>query len=311
MKNILVSGSIAYDNIMSFDGEFSDSLDTDKDVISAAFLIKDLKKNFGGCAANIAFNLNQLGLNPIMMGALGADHDEYTSELTRLKISTKYVQIFDDVYSPQAFITTDSEGNQLTSFYPGAMNLAHRINFPTEKIDIAIISPDGYESMKQKVMLCDQKKIPFIFDPGQGIGMFTSDELKDFSKYASILALNEYEWQLFQQKTGFDIDDVKDLDTYLLITLGEKGSIFYSKEDKIETPALTGVDVIDPTGCGDAFRSGFLYGWANDLSWSDSCMLGSIMGGIAVEYNGTQNHDVDFFRINRMIESQFVSDFRI
>ncbi len=311
MKNILVSGSIAYDNIMSFEGSFSDTLDSDKEVISAAFLIKELKKNFGGCAANITFNLNQLGLNPIMMGALGADHHDYSLELDRLKISTKYVQIFDDVYSPQAFITSDSKGNQLTSFYPGAMNLAHKINFPSENIDLAIISPDGYESMQQKVMLCDQKNIPFIFDPGQGIGMFSSDELKEFSKCASILALNEYEWEIFQQKTGYSIDDVKKLDTHLLITLGEKGSIFYAMQETIVTPAIAGVNVIDPTGCGDAYRAGFLYGWSNDLCWSDVCMLGSIMGGIAVEYNGTQNHNIDFLRINQLIESQFNSDFRL
>ena len=304
-SSILVSGSVAFDVIMSYGGNFSKTIDTTQGTISAAFLIQELKKYFGGCAANICYNLRLLEQSPILLGSVGCDFNLYKKDLETKGINTDFIKVHDDIYTAQAFITTDDSGSQLTSFYPGAMNYSYLNEIPDIKIDIAIISPDGYQGMMKRVEECTKRGIQFLFDPGQALPVFSREKLISCAENASFLAFNEYEWVFFQRVSGLTVDDLKQLGKIVIVTLGAEGSYIYSNEDEIFTPSIKSIKPIDPTGCGDAYRAGLLYGYTNGLNWTQSAQLATIMGAFAVQCFGTQNHTFNTKQLNIILEENF------
>jgi adenosine kinase len=304
-KKILVSGSIAFDVIMSFDGIFSETIDSTQKNIGAAFLVHELKKHFGGCATNISYNLRLLGEDPILLGSVGSDFQEYQLALQEIGIRTSFIKKHDDVYTAQAFITTDKSGNQLTSFYPGAMNLSHLNEIPPDDIAVAIISPDGYEGMLTRIRQCEDRSIKFLFDPGQGLPMFSKKDLVSCVEKASFIAFNEHEWVLFQKLSGLTMSDLMIMGKVVIVTLGAEGSRIFFDQNEIYTPSINVDNPLDPTGCGDAFRAGLLYGYINDLDWSDSAKVATTMGAFAVQYEGTQSHNFNKEQFNHLLYENF------
>ena len=291
--NILICGSIAYDSIMVFDDYFKNHiLPNQIDKLSVAFYVPNMKKNFGGTAGNISYNLNLIDGNPIVMSTVGGDFEPYEKQLKKNKISTKYIKKITGYYTAQAFITTDLDDNQITSFHPGAMVESHQntLSSITEKVSLAIIAPDGKDGMIQHANQCFASKIPFIFDPGQGLPMFNKDELIKFISQAEYIALNSYEAKLLQDKTNLKINDIACQVEALIITKGVKGSEIYTGKDCIQIPAVKVDNAVDPTGCGDAYRAGITFGIVNNFNWEKSGKLASIMGAIKIQSQGGQNH---------------------
>jgi adenosine kinase len=288
----LICGSIAYDNIMVFPDSFKNHILPEQiHILNVAFLVPEMRREFGGCALNIAYNLKLLGEDPLPMGTAGADFGPYSEWLERWSIRQDHIRVFDDVYTAQAFITTDLDDNQITAFHPGAMNCSH-MNETSSASDasIAMISPDGRDGMIAHAAELAASGVPFIFDPGQGLPMFGGDELRSFVEQASWVTVNDYEWQLLKERTGWDIADVTARVRALIVTRGEKGSLIHTQAESIEIPAAKPEAVVDPTGCGDAYRAGLLYGLMHDLDWGTTGRVSSLMGAIKIESHGTQNH---------------------
>jgi len=291
--NILICGSIAYDSIMIFDDYFKNHILPDQiHKLSVAFYVPNMKKNYGGTAGNIAYNLKLIEGSPIIMSTVGEDFEPYEKQLKKYKLSTKYIKSIENYFTAQAFITTDLDDNQITSFHPGAMVESHqnKLSSISEKISLAIIAPDGKDGMIQHANQCFEKKIPFLFDPGQGLPMFNRDELLNFINQAKYIALNDYEAKLLQDKTNLKVNDIVSRVEALIITKGAKGSEIYTGKDCIKIPAILVEDTIDPTGCGDAYRAGLVFGIVNNYDWEKSAKLATIMGSIKIQYQGGQNH---------------------
>ena len=291
--NILICGSIAYDSIMIFDDYFKNHILPDQiHKLSVAFYVPNMKKNYGGTAGNIAYNLKLIEGSPIIMSTVGEDFEPYEKQLKKYKLSTKYIKSIENYFTAQAFITTDLDDNQITSFHPGAMVESHqnKLSSISEKISLAIIAPDGKDGMIQHANQCFEKKIPFLFDPGQGLPMFNRDELLNFINQAKYIALNDYEAKLLLDKTNLKVNDIVSRVEALIITKGAKGSEIYTGKDCIKIPAILVEDTIDPTGCGDAYRAGLVFGIVNNYDWEKSAKLATIMGSIKIQYQGGQNH---------------------
>ena len=306
----LICGSIAYDTIMRFDGRFENHiLPGEVNALNVAFLAPEMRREFGGCAGNIAYNLNMLGLKPKIMGAVGKDYEPYSYRFKKQSISEKHIRILGDSFTAQAFITTDQEENQITVFHPGAMNFSH-LNHVDEASDIAlgIVAPDGREGMLVHAEEFAASGIPFIFDPGQGLPMFSGAELLRFIDMATYVITNEYEAKLLANRTGKSPGDIAQLTEAFVITEGEKGSKVYSK-DKLEiiSPVIEPKPV-DPTGCGDAFRAGLIFGLLNQLDWPSIGRLGSLLGAIKVASQGPQNHKFELHDIKARYKDHFGTD---
>ncbi len=289
---VLICGSLAYDNIMVFPDRFKNHILPDKiHMLNVSFLVPELRREFGGCAGNIAYNLNMLGTTPIIMATAGSDFGPYAEWLDECRIRRENITIIDDELTAQAFITTDLDDNQITAFHPGAMNLAHvnRIEDATDLV-LGIISPDGRDGMIQHAEQMVELEIPFIFDPGQGMPMFNGDELKNFIEQATWVTVNDYEWQMMQERTGWGVEDVIQRVDALIVTRGGEGSTIYRREETLEIPAVKPAEICDPTGCGDAYRAGLLHGLRNNLDWETTGRIASLMGAIKIEKHGTQNH---------------------
>ncbi len=288
----LICGSFAYDNIMVFPDHFKNHILPDKvHMINVSFLVPDMRKEFGGCAGNIAYNLKLLGEEPIPMATVGKDFESYAYWMDKKEISRKHVKVLEDNFTGQAFITTDLDDNQITAFHPGAMNFSHKNNInDAEDIRLGIISPDGRDGMLQHASQFHQAGIPFIFDPGQGMPMFDGDDLKEFIRKASYVTVNDYEWQLMQERTGYNAGDVASQVEALIVTLGGEGSLIYAGGHKYTIPVARPEAVIDPTGCGDAYRAGLLYGLLKQLDMETTGCIASLMGSIKIQSHGTQNH---------------------
>ena len=288
----LICGSFAYDTIMVFHDQFKNHILPDKvHILNVSFLVPDMRREFGGCAGNIAFNLKLLGGDPLPMGTVGTDFGPYGQWMEMHKIRRDHVKQVDGTYTAQAFITTDRDDNQITAFHPGAMNHAHLNNVRDVKgVKIGIVSPDGRDGMLQHATQFAESGIPFIFDPGQGLPMFNGEELMDFIEKATWVALNDYEAQLVQERTGKAPHELAEHVDALIITRGGEGSVIYTKEKRLEIPTAKTVDVNDPTGCGDAYRAGLLYGLMNDMDWETTGRIAALMGAIKIEKHGTQNH---------------------
>ena len=288
----LICGSIAYDNIMVFPDHFKNHILPEKiHVLNVAFLVPEMRREFGGCAGNIAYNLKLLGGEPVMMATVGDDYAPYAARFEQLNLTQQHVRKIPESFTAQAFITTDLDDNQITAFHPGAMNFSHLNSVKdTSDIRLGIIAPDGRDGMMQHAREFHEAGIPFIFDPGQGLPMYNGEELLDFIGKADYIAVNDYEGQMLQDRTGRSLESLANQAKALIITLGAQGSIIYADGKKIEIPCVKPKDIVDPTGCGDAYRAGLLYGIVNNLDWQTTGQLGSLMGSLKIAQKGGQNH---------------------
>ena len=287
----LICGSLAFDTIMSFGGRFSEALLADQlHKINVAFLVPGIRREFGGCAGNIAYNLKLLNGDPLIMATIGQDSAPYVERLDRLGISRRCIRTIDNAYTAQAFITTDADSNQITAFHPGAMGVSHQIKVADAgPVKLAIIAPDGRDGMLEHAHDCAELNIPFIFDPGQGLPMFNGAELSHFIELATFVAVNDYEAELLTERTGLSLQQIADHVSALVVTRGEQGAEIYTSEGRIDIPVVA-ADVVDPTGCGDAFRAGMLFGLTRDMDWTTIGRLSSLMGANKIASQGGQNH---------------------
>ncbi|MDH5785408.1 MAG: carbohydrate kinase family protein [Chromatiales bacterium] len=288
----LICGSIAYDTIMVFHDHFKNHIIPDKvHMLNVAFLVPDMRRETGGCAGNIGYNLKLLGGEPKIMATVGRDFHPYADWMEQCGLDMKHIKTIDNTYTAQAFITTDRDDNQITAFHPGAMSFAHENRVEeAEGITIGMVSPDGRDGMIEHARQFVEAGIPFIFDPGQGLPMFDGEDLKKFIEQATWVAVNDYEAQLLEERTGMSPHEIAEHVEALIITRGAKGSHIYTKQHRLEVPAASVREVNDPTGCGDAYRAGLLYGLMNDHDWETTGRIASLMGAIKVEHHGTQNH---------------------
>jgi adenosine kinase len=306
----LICGSLAYDNIMVFRGRFREHiLPAQIHILNVAFLVPELRRNFGGCAGNIAYNLKLLGSDPVVMATVGDDSPPYYERLDRLGLSPDCVLRVPGTLTAQAFITTDLDDNQITAFHPGAMNHSH-LNSITAGLEanLAIVAPDGREGMLQHARELSQLGIPFMFDPGQGLPMFSGEELLDFVGRASYIAVNDYEGKLLEERTGSTLEQLAKRVKALILTRGAKGSVIYASGEKFDIPCAKAVEEVDPTGCGDAYRAGLLYGIAAGFDWPKTGRLAALMGAIKIASSGGQNHSANRDQIARLFRQHFQSD---
>ncbi len=290
---VLITGSLAYDRLMVFDGRFREHILPEQvHILNVCFLTSSLRQEFGGCAGNIAYSLQALGGTPVIMGTLGAvDSAPYLAHLNTLGLPTRHVRAVEQMHTAQAMIMTDLDNNQITAFHPGAMLQSHlnRVDEVEAKLTLGIISPDGIEGMQQHAEQCAAKGIPFVFDPGQQLPLFNEADLQHMLELASYVTLNDYEAKLLSNKTGWSMDQIAQRVNALIVTRGEYGSLIYAEGKCEEIPAVPATQVIDPTGCGDAFRGGLLYGIEHGFDWSTTGRLASLMGSIKIAHQGTQN----------------------
>ena len=289
---ILVTGSIAYDTIMVFPDRFRNHLLADQlHILNVCFLTPEMRREYGGTAGNIGYNLRLLGERPLVMATVGEDIDPYVSRLQRLGIGTEYLKRIPGQFTAQGFITTDLDNNQITNFHPGAMNFSHENHIRRELgVKVAIIGPDGKDGMMQHARECHEAGVPFLFDPGQGLPMFSAAELGEFLRLADYVAVNDYEGKLLEDKTGRKIEDMARAVKAFIYTQGSKGSLIFAGGQRHEIPCVEAESVVDPTGCGDAYRAGLLYGVSHGWDWPSTGKLGSVMGAIKIAHRGGQNH---------------------
>ena len=305
----LICGSIAFDTIMVFPDQFKNHILPDKiHILNVAFLVPEMRREFGGTAGNIAYNLKLLNGKPLIMATVGEDFAPYAKWMDDHRIDRTFIKTIPNNYTAQAFITTDLSDNQITAFHPGAMNHSHANSVKHVKdVGLAIIAPDGRDGMFQHARECHEAGIPFFFDPGQGLPMFSGEELLHFIELADYIAVNDYEAQLLQEKTGQSLEVLAGKVKALVLTLGGNGSLIYADGQRIEIPSVKATEVIDPTGCGDAYRAGLLYGIAHGWDWATSGRLASLMGSIKIASRGPQNHNPSRADIESMYKAAFGS----
>jgi adenosine kinase len=288
----LICGSLAYDTIMVFKDRFKHHILPEQiHILNVAFLVPDMRREYGGCAGNIAYNLNLLGGAPLIMAAVGDDAGLYLTRLKQLGLSAAHVRQVPDTYTAQAFITTDLDDNQITAFHPGAMNFSHHNQIGDARdVTLGIVAPDGRDGMQQHAREFHELKIPFIFDPGQGLPMFDGPELLDFVKLADYCTVNDYEAKLLTERTGKSLEELAREVKALIVTLGASGSRIYANGAVLDIPVVPATELLDPTGCGDAYRAGLLYGIAREWPWEKTGRLAALMGSIKIAHRGGQNH---------------------
>jgi adenosine kinase len=288
----LICGSLAFDSIMVFRDHFKHHILPDKiHMLNVSFLVPEMRREFGGCAGNIAYNLKLLGGEPVIMATVGDDFGAYAERLDAQGITREAIRHVPGSFTAQAFITTDLADNQITAFHPGAMNFSHENDAATASdIGLGIVSPDGRDGMLNHCRQLSAAGIPFVFDPGQGMPLFSGGELLEMVELADYVTLNDYEAELLQTRTGQSLAALAARVRCLVVTRGEAGSRFYVDGGELEIPAVPARAVVDPTGCGDAFRAGLLHGIANGWDWATTGQLASVLGAIKIEQRGGQNH---------------------
>ncbi|MGI8738305.1 MAG: carbohydrate kinase family protein [Gammaproteobacteria bacterium] len=288
----LVCGSLAFDTIMVFPDRFKNHILPDQvHILNVSFLVPEMRREYGGCAGNIAYNLKLLGGDGKPMGTVGRDFDVYRDWMDDCGIDRAHITQLDDSYTAQGYVVTDLDDNQIWAFHPGAMNHSHVNKVPTDAdISIGIVAPDGRDGMVQHASQFADADIPFIFDPGQGLPMFDGDDLLRFVEQASWLALNDYESRVMQERTGLSLAQLAERVKAVIVTRGGEGSCVYTEGQEIEIPAAKAQATKDPTGCGDAYRAGLLYGLMNDFDWGTTGRVAALAGAIKIEQYGTQNH---------------------
>ncbi|MGH8751278.1 MAG: carbohydrate kinase family protein [Burkholderiales bacterium] len=303
----LICGSMAYDTIMSFPDRFKAHILPEQiHILNVCFLVPEMRREFGGCAGNIAYNLHLLGSEGYPMATVGRDFAPYAEWMRKCGVAEDYIKIVDSEHTAQGFITTDLDNNQVTAFHPGAMQHAHLNRVAdARRISIGIVSPDGRQGMIEHAAQFADAEIPFIFDPGQGLPMFTGEELQTFVKQATWVSVNDYEWKLMQQKTGWSENDVSRQVQGLIVTRGGEGSVIHESGRTLAIPSARPRAVADPTGCGDAYRAGLIHGLLHGLPWEETGRIASLMGAIKIESRGTQNHRFT----QQEFEQRFVESF--
>ncbi len=311
-KAALICGSVAYDTILVFPDRFKAHLLPDKlHILNVSFLVPEMRREFGGCAANIAYGLKLLGDEGIAMATAGHDFEPYRQRMASKGINADYVKVVDGTFTAQAFITTDVDDNQITAFHPGAMQYAHlnRVADAAARdganIALGVVAPDGRQAMIEHAAQFKAANIPFIFDPGQGLPMFGGEELAVFIDQATWVAVNDYEWGLLQQKTGLTAADIVAKVEALIVTRGTEGSVIYTKAATFAIPAVKAKAVVDPTGCGDAFRAGLIHGMLKGLDWEATGRTASLMGAMKIESRGPQNHEFTRADFDRRYQDNF------
>ncbi|TAK43696.1 MAG: carbohydrate kinase family protein [Betaproteobacteria bacterium] len=288
----LITGSIAYDTIMVFPDRFRNHLLADQlHILNVCFLTPEMRREYGGTAGNIGYNLKLLGGEPLLMATVGEDIQPYLERLERLGIGQEHLMRVPGQFTAQAFITTDLDDNQITAFHPGAMNFSH-LNHITPRLGarLAIIGPDGKDGMLQHARECARHGVPFLFDPGQGLPMFSREELLEMVQLADYLAVNDYEGKLLEDKTGRTLAELARELKALVATLGAQGSVILAGGERHEIPCVPAEAVLDPTGCGDAYRAGLLYGLARGWDWPSAGRLAAVLGAAKIAQRGAQNH---------------------
>ncbi len=287
----LICGSIAYDNIMVFPDRFKNHILPEQiHILNVAFLVPEMRREFGGCAGNIAYNLMLLGGDATIMATVGDDADPYFDRLDRLGLSRAHVRRVPGSFTAQAFITTDLDDNQITAFHPGAMSFSHLNKVERAGAKLGIVAPDGREGMQQHARDFAAAGVPFIFDPGQGLPMFSGDELLDFMRLADYACFNDYEAKLLCDRTGRSLEQLAGEVEALVVTRGGSGSEIYAGGERHVIPCVEADALVDPTGCGDAYRAGLLYGIANGFDWPTTGRLAAVMGAVKIASRGGQNH---------------------
>lgn len=303
----LICGSLAFDSIMVFPDHFKNHILPEKiHILNVSFLVPEMRREFGGCAGNIAYSLKLLGGEPLIMAACGDDFAPYAARLDHLGIVRTHIRQVPGSYTAQAFITTDLSDNQITAFHPGAMNYSHLNQVQDAgNVSLGIVSPDGRDGMLQHAEQFHAASIPFIFDPGQGLPMFNGEELAHFIELADYVTLNDYEAELLQTRTGKSLDALAGRVRALIVTRGEQGSSIHVDGGVIEIPCAKPSAVVDPTGCGDAYRAGLIYGIENGIDWSTTGRLASLMGALKIAERGAQNHRPGRDEIAAMFREQY------
>ncbi len=288
----LICGSMAYDTIMVFHDKFKNHILPEKvHMLNVSFLVPVIRREYGGCAGNIAYNLKLLGGSPLIMATVGHDFEPYAQWLNCCQLSTEFIKTMDNHYTGQAYITTDEDDNQITAFHPGAMNASHENSVPVDReISIGIVSPDGKDGMQLHAKEFAELDIPFIFDPGQGMPMFDGKELLELLELATYATFNDYESELMQDRTRLSLEQIAERVEALIVTMGAEGSKIYTGGECIIIPSAKAKQLSDPTGCGDAYRAGLIYGIMNNYDWEITGRIASLLGSIKIEHHGTQNH---------------------
>lgn len=303
----VICGSLAYDTIMVFQDQFKNHILPDQiHILNVSFLVPRMRREFGGCAGNIAYNLKLLGGDPLPVAAVGQDFAPYRAHLEKCGIPLDRVRVFDDQFTPQCFITTDLDNNQITAFHPGAMSSAHD-NHVREipVIDLAIVAPDGREAMLQHVEEFAARGVPFIFDPGQAMPLFNGDEFRAMIGKATYVIVNDYEAQLLQTRTGWSATEIASRVKAYIVTLGPRGSLIFADDTCHEISPARERRVVDPTGCGDAYRAGVIFGIMRGKDWPTVGRMASLMGALKVEHPGTQNQHFTWIEFAAEFTEQF------
>jgi adenosine kinase len=304
----LITGSLAYDNIMVFQGRFREHILPEQvHILNVSFLVPTMRREFGGCAGNIGYGLKLLGGEPLVMGTLGAiDAQPYLDRFASLGIRVDHVRVLPDVYTAQAMITTDLDSNQITAFHPGAMMQAH-INQvgDAQGVTLGIVAPDGADAMRQHAEQFAERNIPFIFDPGQGLPILSGAELRRMIELATYVAVNDYEAKLLSDKTGWSFEDIVSRVEAAFVTLGADGARIHHRNGVESIPAVPPAEIVDPTGCGDAFRAGLLHGITTGLDWATTGRLASLMGSVKIAHQGPQTYKLTRSDIDAKFEAAF------
>ncbi len=305
----LVCGSLAYDTIMVFPDSFARHILPDQlRVLSVAFTVGEMRREWGGCAGNIAYNLHGIGGEPVVMATIGDDGDDYRQRFDALGIGVDAIRDVPGTYTGQAFIITDKDDNQITAFHPGAMNFSHQNRVgDVSDIGLGIVAPDGKEGMSAHAAQFAQAGIPFMFDPGQAMPLFSGPELLAMIDQAQCLAVNDYEGQMLAERTGLSLAAIAERVDALIVTLGGDGSVIHSGAETYPIPAARAAAVVDPTGCGDAYRAGILHGMSQGWDWQKTGGLASVMGSLKIASRGGQNHAVSKDTVDALYFATFGS----
>ena len=303
----LICGSFAFDTIMVFKDKFKNHILPDKvHILNVAFYVPEMRRECGGCAGNIAYNLKLLGAEAVPMGTVGSDFGPYAAWMDVIGVDRTHVTLIEDRFTAQAYITTDTDDNQITAFHPGAMDASHENRVSDASgISIGIISPDGRQGMIDHASQFVDADIPFVFDPGQGLPMFDREDLNTFIDQASWISVNDYELQLMQERTGLSPHEIAERVQALIVTLGGEGSHIYTDKQRIDIPTAPVARLNDPTGCGDAYRGGLLFGLMNGLDWETTGRIAALMGAIKIEQHGTQNHSFTLEEFRERYQASF------
>ena len=303
----LICGSLAYDTIAVFPDQFKNHILPDKvHILNVSFLVPQMRREFGGCAGNIAYNLKLLGDDPLPMAAVGSDFGPYRERFNALGIRLDHVREFADQFTPQCFITTDLDNNQITAFHPGAMSSSHENHVrDVPGITFGIVAPDSRDGMLQHAKEFAERGVPFIFDPGQAMPLFNGAEFRNFIQLAQYVIVNDYESQLLQTRTGWSASEIASRVNAYIVTQGPRGSQIFAGDKLHEIPPGRERRIVDPTGCGDAYRAGLIYGLTRGLDWETTGRIASLMGTIKIEHHGTQNQRFTFAEFADQFRQQF------